>query len=213
MSETASETDVGGTGEVTDTSVDATSGQGAGTTADAEDQAAEEALHQLVQDDPETLKGEIDRWRRTAQRHEKTARDNSAAAKRLQALEDANKSDLQKATEAQRAAELERDALRAENTRSTVAAAHDLDPGLAEFLGDGSEDDINARADQLSDIITKMATKLAEQMIQQQNGGRPPGGVRPGRPVESMRPGAAPAGSTATDVNAMFRQILTGGNS
>jgi hypothetical protein len=209
MSESATETDVGGTGEVTDTSVDTTSGQGAEGTADAEDQAAEEALHQLVQDDPDTLKAEVERWKRMAQRHERSARDNSAAAKRLRDLEDANKSDLQKATEAQRAAELERDALRAEHNRTTAAAAHDLDPGLAEFLGDGSQEDIEARADQLSDIIAKVATKLAEQMIQQ-NGGRPPGGARPGRPVESMRPGAAPAGSAATDANAMFRQILTG---
>jgi gas vesicle protein len=198
MSESVVEPDAGGTGEVVAQDSDTS----------AEDQAAEEALHQLVQDDPDELKRQIEHWRKTAQRNDRTARDNSAAAKRLRELEEASKTDLQKAVDAQRTAELERDALRAEHTRATVAAAHDLDPELSDFLGDGTEEDITARADQLSEIINRAATKLAAEM--QQNGGRPPGGARPGRPVESMRPGAAPAGSGATDANDMFRKLLTG---
>jgi hypothetical protein len=208
MSESAGETTDGGTGEVIDTSADASA---SGDTASAEDQAAEELLHGMTQDDPAELKKQIEQWRKTAQRHERTARDNSAAAKRLRDLEDANKSDLQKAVDAQRTAELERDALRAEHARVTAVTARDLDPELADYLGDGSEDDISARADQLSEIITRVATRLAEQMVQQ-NGGRPPVGARPTRPVESMRPGAAPASRAASDANDMFRQLLTGGN-
>jgi hypothetical protein len=207
MSESAGETGTGATGEVVNTGVDTS----------AEDQAAEEALHDLVQqEDPEELKKQVDKWRKAAQRHERTARDNSAAATKLQKLEDANKSELQKAVDAQAAAERERDAVRSEHTRLVAAAAHDLEPDMAGFLGDGTEDEINARADQLAGLIRSAAEKLAAQLVeqtnQQGNGGRAPGGARNRRPVESMRPGAAPAGSAATSANDMFRQLLTGEN-
>jgi hypothetical protein len=206
MSESAGETGTGATGEVTDANVDTS----------AEDQAAEEALHNVMQgEDPEELKKQVDKWRKAAQRHERTARDNSAAATKLQKLEDASKSELQRAVDAQAAAERERDAVRSEHTRLVAAAAHDLDSDLAGFLGDGTEDEINARADQLAGLIKSAAEKLATQLVEQmsqQNGGRAPVGARNRRPVESLRPGAAPAGSTATSANDMFRQLLTGEN-
>jgi hypothetical protein len=205
MSESSVETDVGETGEATDTSAEDTS---------AEDQAADAALAELAADDPEHLKAQVQHWMKTAQKHEKTARNNSAAAAKLRELEDANKTDLERAVSAQQAAEQERDALRSEHARSLAAAAHDLDPELTEYLGDGTEDEINSRAEQLAGIIKSAAEKLAEQMVEQamQNGGRGPGGTgtRRARPVESLRPGAAPAGSSASDANDMFRQLLTG---
>jgi hypothetical protein len=207
MSESAGETGTGATGEVVNTGVDTT----------AEDQAAEEALHEIVKEnDPDELKKQVEHWKRTAQRNDRTARDNSAAAKRLRELEEASKTDLEKAVSAREAAERERDAVRTEHTRLVAAAAHDLEPDLAEFLGNGTEDEINARADQLAGLIRSAAEKLAAQLVeqtnQQGNGGRAPAGARNRRPVESMRPGAAPAGSAATSANDMFRQLLTGEN-
>jgi hypothetical protein len=208
MSETAGTESVGVTGEV-DTS--ATGASDAGTT--AEDQAAEEQLHGIMQDeDPAELKKQLERWRKTAQRHERTARDNSAAAARLRELEDASKSEVQRAVDAQQAAERERDAVRSQHARTVAAASHGLDPELADYLGDGTEDEISDRAKSLSDLIEKTAQKLAEQMTSQNNGGgRGSGGTRT-RPVESMRPGAAPAGSrAASSNNDLFRQLMTGG--
>jgi hypothetical protein len=203
MSESPVETDTGGTGEVTDTGAEDTT---------AEDTAADEALAALLENDPDHLKAQVAHWQKTAQRHEKTARNNSAAALRLKELEDANKSELERAVEAREAAERERDAVRAEHTRSMAAAAHDLDPDLTDYLGDGTDEEINTRAEQLAGIIKSAAERLAEQMAEQamQNGGRTSGGARRGRPVETMRPGAAPAGSSVSDSNDMFRQLLTG---
>jgi hypothetical protein len=205
MSESVVETGTGETGEVADTGtevVDTTE----------EDAAADAALAELVENDPEHLKAQVQHWMKAAQRHEKSARNNSAAAQKLRELEDANKSELQKAVEAREAAEHERDAVRSEHTRSLAAAAHDLDPELTDYLGTGTDEEINERAEHLAGIIKSAAEKLAEQMVEQamQNGGRAPGGARRSRPVETLRPGAAPTGSAAGSADDMFRQLLTG---
>jgi hypothetical protein len=205
MSESVAETDAGETGEVVDTSAEVED-------TSREDAAADAALADLVENDPEHLKAQIKHWQKTAQRHERTARNNSEAAAKLRELEDASKSELQKAVEAREAAERERDAVRAEHTRSLAAATHDLDPELTDYLGTGTDEEINDRAEQLAGIIKSAAERLAEQMVEQmsQNGGRASGGARRGRPVETMRPGAAPTGSSAASANDMFRQLLTG---
>lgn len=198
MSESAPEGVAGGTGEVTDVS--------AGTS--TEDQEAEEQLHKIMQEeDPDALKKQLQHWKTTAQKHERAARDNSKAAKRLQELEDANKSELQKAVDAQAAAERERDAVKSQQTRMMAAAAHDLPPDLIDYLGDGTEEEINSRAEQLAGFIAESARKLVEQMSPQ-NGGRVPSVARRNRPVESMRPGAAPAGNQPNTPDEMFRQLL-----
>src|SRR6516165_3184631 len=148
MSDSVPETG-GDTGEVVDASAAALA---------TEDQEAEEQLHDIMQqEDPDELKRQVDHWKKAAQRHERTARDNSGAAKRLREMEDANKSELQKAVDAQQAAERERDAVRGDRDRMLAAAAHDLDPDLIDFLGTGTEEDINARAEVLAGIITKAA--------------------------------------------------------
>jgi hypothetical protein len=199
MSESAVET----TGEsgATDAQVQDTS---------TEDQQAEEQLFQVMQEqDPEELQKQVKHFRELAQRHQKSAQQNSAAAKRLKDLEDANRSDLEKAVAAQRVAEQERDALREQHTRMTAVAANSLDPELTDFLGTGTDEEITYRASQLSEIITRAATKLAEQMLQQ-NGGRGPGGPGQRRPVPSLTPGAQPTSQVATSANDMFRQLLHG---
>jgi hypothetical protein len=205
MSESVGETDASETGEAVDTGAEVVD-------TSTEDAEADAALAELMENDPEHLKAQVQHWMKTAQRHEKTARNNSEAAARLRQLEDAGKSELQKAVEAREAAERERDAVRAEHTRSLAAATHDLDPDLTDYLGDGTDEEINERAEHLAGIISSAAERLAKQMVEQelQSGGRASGGARRGRPVESMRPGAAPTGSMAASADDMFRQLLTG---
>ena len=201
MSESAAELD-GGTGEVTDASPE--------TAEHPEDAEAEQQLHQLMQDqDPEELAKQVNHWRKLAQKHERTSRDNSAAAARLRELEDANKTELQRAVDAKAAAEQERDALRTAQARMVAAAAHDLNADLIDFLGSGTSEEIDERAGQLAGIIEAEVTKRVEQLTGQ-NGTRASGGTRARRPVESMRVGAAPAGTAITDnPNALFRQLIT----
>jgi len=210
MSESAVEGIGGDTGEVTDpqgASADVTS---------EEDAAAEEALAQLMKEqDPDELRKEVERWRGLAQRHEKTARDNSNAAKRLKTIEDANKTELQKAVEAQQAAEQERDTLRTSRDRMMAAAAHNLHADLIDFLPGGTGEEITAAAEKLAGIIEERAKALAEPMAkelatqiaaQMRNGGA---GTGTRRPVESMRAGAAPTGSnTLATPEGLFRDLL-----
>jgi len=198
MSDSVPETG-GDTGEVVDASAAALA---------TEDQEAEEQLHDIMQqEDPDELKRQVDHWKKAAQRHERTARDNSGAAKRLREMEDANKSELQKAVDAQQAAERERDAVRGDRDRMLAAAAHDLDPDLIDFLGTGTEEDINARAEVLAGIITKAAQRLVDQ-TGQPNGARASATGARARPVASLRPGAAPASQAPSSNEEMFRQLV-----
>jgi hypothetical protein len=175
----------------------------------AEDQAAEEALYTIMRDD------EVAHWKEMAQRHEKTARDNSKAATKLREIEDANKSELQKAVERQQAAESERDAVITQGNRMRAAAALKLDSSLVDFLGDGTAEEITARAETLAGIIEESATRKAQELVAQMNQqGRQPGtpttGVR--RPVENLRAGAAPASQQISTPDQMFRDLLRPGN-
>jgi hypothetical protein len=204
MSETATE-DTGATAEVV--APESTADQG-----HDEDQTAEEQLHQVMQEqDPDELAKQIDHWKQMARRHEKTARSNSAAAAKLREIEDSQKSDLQKAEEARQAAIEERDALITSQNRMLAAAAKNLSPDWIDFLGDGTADDINARAEQVVNLIEAEVTKrIAARTGQEQgNGGR----TRTGRPSEQlagMRPGAAPADTAAMTGDQLFRQLIHG---
>lgn len=214
MSETVSEGTAGVTGEA-DAQVDAA----ASTEGHPEDQEAEEQLHGVMQEhDPEELAKQLNHWRTTAQKHEKTARENSAAAKRWREQEEANKSDLQKAIEAREAAEERANAVTQQNERMLAAAAHNLSPDLIDFIGGGTSDEISARAEQLNDIIEAEVTKrvaAAQQQAQTQpqesaNGRRARTGGRPAEQLQGMRAGAAPAGNGLMTSDQMFRQLVTG---
>lgn len=65
---------------------------------------------------------EAAKWKALARRHEDAAKANAAAAKRLTEIEEAAKSDLQKATERAEAAEREAATLRTAHLRASIAA-------------------------------------------------------------------------------------------
>jgi hypothetical protein len=206
MSESAVEGQVGDTGVAESTGVDAAG--------HPEDQEAEEQLHEVMQaEDPDELKKQLNHWRKTAQRHEKTARENAAAAKSWREQEDANKSELQKAQEARLAAEQERDALATQQNRMLAAAANDLSPDLIEYLGDGNAEEINDRAATLARLIEEEVTSRIESRSKSTAGnGRPT--VRQQTPVGSLRAGAQPStGANLLGPEQLFRQLVTGDDS
>jgi hypothetical protein len=203
MSESVAEGGTGDTGE-------ADPSQEAPEAADVEDAEAEAQLHTLMQEqDPEELTKQLKHWQKVAQRHERAARTNSDAAAKLKQIEDAGKTELQRAVEAQQAAERERDAALMQHSRMMAAAAHDLPPDLIDYLGEGTPEEIADKAEQLSQFIQDAARKLAEEIVaeSQQNGGRAPSTGR-SRPVESMRLGAAPAGSQDVSAESLFRNLI-----
>lgn len=118
-------------------------------------------------------------WVAEARKWEKQAKSNADAAKRLQELEEAQKSDEQKQQE--RLAELETSAKTStlEAARLRVALRKGLTETQAKRLVGDSEEDLEADADEL------MATFAPA------NGEEPSGPSR--RPQERLRPGATPS--------------------
>lgn len=178
----------------------------------AEDQAAEEQLHQVMQaEDPDELKKELSRWKGLAQRHEKTARANADAAKSWREQQDANKTELQRAQEAVAAAEERANAVTAENARMLAAAANNLSPDLIEFLGDGTAEEIGERGETLNRLIEEEVDKRVETRSKQPTPGNGRPTVRNQASVGTMRSGSAPAtGGNLLGPEQLFRQLVNG---
>jgi hypothetical protein len=159
------------------------------------------------------LKAQVEHWKSMSRKHEQRAKQNSSAASRLQQIEDANKTELQRAQDAQAAAERERDEARGLHARMMAAASNNLPVELIDHLGTGTDDEINERAELFAQIIEETAQAIAEQLLADRgittNGATPQPQPQPNaRPVESMRPGSAPTGATPLNNEQWFRNLL-----
>lgn len=155
---------------------------------DAEDTAPAETP------DPATdPAAEVEKWKTLARKNEARAKENAAAARRLQEIEDAAKTEQQRLEERAAAAERERDETRAELTRLRVAARHGIGEEDLDLLGSGTDEEIEARA-----------RRLAERFA------APAAAAVPGRPVEAarLRSAAADADAPAPDGNDWFRRFV-----
>ena len=158
------------------------------------------------------LAAQLAHWKEMARKNEQRARANSAAATRLKELEDADKTDAQKAQDELAVAIRERDEARADHARVMAAAAHDLPVELIDDLGTGTDEEISERAERLSAAINKRA----QEIVAAGNGGASDNNGRNGqqtgqRPVEALRPGGAPSnGGTPNTAEDWFRKLVTG---
>lgn len=118
-----------------------------------------------------------------------------ASAQKYQEAEDAQKTEIQKATERAQAVEQQLTEMRATNARLMAAASHNIPPELIDLLGSGTDEEINARAEVLAERL-KPATPVAV----------------PQRPVESLTPGAAPSSSAAGATPDQWIRQLAGRN-
>lgn len=96
--------------------------------------------------------GETD-WKAEARKWESRAKENSAARKRLDELEEAAKSDLEKATSRAEAAEKRAAELEALSLRREVAEAKGLPLAAAARLTGETREELEADADQLAALI------------------------------------------------------------
>jgi hypothetical protein len=170
--------------------------------------------------DPAKLTQQVEHWKAMARKNETRARENARKAAEFDKIEDANKTEIQRATEAQQRAEAERDAAVAQHNRVIAAATHELPVELIDHLGSGTDEEIMERAKMFSEVITKRATELADDIAEEKirvaqasggrNGAQGLSFARNARPVESMRAGAAPAGAGKQVSNDdIFRGMLT----
>jgi hypothetical protein len=186
-----------------------TEGTGSGEPGTGGEDGAAELLGGMLDNDPDKLAEELEKWKGLARKHEGRAAKNAEAAQRLREIEDANKTELQKAQDAAAEAVRERDEARADHSRVMAAAAHNLPVDLIDYLGTGTDEEINGRAEAIAGAIDTRARELADEMVNQSNGGR--NGFQPGtRPVESLRAGSAPSsGGTPKTTEEWFRQLVT----
>lgn len=117
----------------------------------------------------------------------------------LQQYEDAQKTELQKAQEAAQKYQQELTATRVANARLMAAATHNLPPDAIDLLGDGTDEEIDARAKRLAEMITAAAAPASAESAKPT--------PAPTRPVESLVPGAKPASEQPDDMNAVLRRM------
>lgn len=202
MSEESPESTGAGTAQVDD---------GAGTGTDPEDQEGSALLSGMLDKDPEKLATELEQWKSRARQWENRSKGNADAAKELAELKKSQMSAIERA-EAERADAIrERDEARADHSRVMAAAAHNLPVELIDYLGSGTDEEINTRSEAIAGAIETRAQEIAQGLVEEmlKNGSR--NGSMGARPVESMRAGSAPStGAAPADANAWLRQMLTG---
>ncbi|WP_097982787.1 hypothetical protein [Streptomyces sp. f150] len=142
---------------------------------------------------PADWEAEATKWKALARQHENKhlaalgfkSKDEieqlRTAAQKYQEVEDAQKSEIQKATERAQGFEQQLTDLRSTNARLLAAATHNIPPELIDLLGSGTDEEISARAEILAERLKASA---------------PPAVPASQRPVESLTPGAAPASSS-----------------
>lgn len=136
-----------------------------------------------------------------------TAKANAGAAQKLAAIEDANKTEIQRATD--RAVQAEERATQAEGRyhRTLAAAQHEIPPSLIDLITGSTEDEITASAEALAAAINERATDIASATARAN--GLQPQRPQSTRPVESLRPGAVPASAPDNnDPNAWIRAAV-----
>jgi hypothetical protein len=95
-------------------------------------------------EEPQPKVDEID-WKAKAREWEKRAKENKSAAEKLAEIEEANKSEVQKASDRLAAAERERDQARVEGLRFKVAVKHGISEEDAELFLTGSDEEALTR--------------------------------------------------------------------
>lgn len=93
---------------------------------------------------------EVAKWKALARKHEQQAKANAEAAKRLKEIEDAEKSESQKLAEALEEAKQDAATKGTELARLRAAIKHGLSEDDLDLLGDGTPDEIEARAARLA---------------------------------------------------------------
>lgn len=109
------------------------------------------------------------------------------AAEKYAEFEEAQKTEIQKATERAHTVEQQLADMRATNARLMAAATHNIPPDLIDLLGTGTDEEINQRAETLAERL-KANTPPPSQ-----------------RPVESLTPGASPASAAPVSPDAWIR--------
>ncbi len=120
---------------------------------------------------------EATKWKALARKHEKAAKDNADAARRLAEIEQSDKSEQERLAEARQVAEERAQSAEREAARLRVALRKGLTDVQARRLVGGTEEELEADADEL--LATFAPAQASDTDL-------------PSRPRERLRPGARP---------------------
>ena len=134
---------------------------------------------------------------RLAREAKKTA-ELTEKAKRLDELEEANKTEAQKNADALAKAQRAAEDARAESLRYKAAATHHVDPDNFDLLGNGSEEEITARAERVGSLLaaSRELEQVKAELTALKEGKQTPASPRP---IANLRPGATPVEVTVQD--------------
>lgn len=140
----------------------------------------------------------VEFWKQKAREQEARAKANVDAARRLQEIEESQKSEAQRQADAVQRAQQELAEARADAARFKAAATHGINPDYLDLLGSGDEETVIGRAERLAPLI-KAATEAdalrAELDALRQ--GKP--SSLASRPVADLKPGATPSDASADE--------------
>lgn len=142
-------------------------------------------------------KAESRKWEERAKTNAASAKENEAAARRLREIEDAQKSEAQRQAEAIQLAKDEARMAQSQAARYRVAVRCGLDETALDLLGDGDEEAMTNRGQQIASMrsaAAELAAVKAELEALKSAKGMPTG-----IPVASLKPGAAPVETPPAD--------------
>jgi hypothetical protein len=148
---------------------------------DQTDEQQSEAGDKPTEQPPQDWQKEAEKWKALARKHEGTAKSNADAAKRLADIEEASKSEQQKATDAANAAADRADKAERELLRIRVATEKGLTLAQSRRLVGATEEELRTDADALLDDLkpsSAPATRKPQERLR--------GGSEPDEPVEEM---------------------------
>jgi NADH dehydrogenase/NADH:ubiquinone oxidoreductase subunit G len=109
--------------------------------------------------EPKDLEAEVAKWRAMSRKHESDSKANADKAKAFDALEEANKSEIQKMQDAATKADAKTASIAAELALTKAAVKHGLTEDDMELLGThGTPEEIDARAEKLAARIKAAVT-------------------------------------------------------
>lgn len=178
-----------------------------------DDESSEEPDTGEQQEQPsKDWESEVAKWKAMSRRHEATAKANAEAARKFAEYEESQKSEQQRIADRLAAAEERAVAAEIGRARLLAAAAYNIPTVLLDRLGGKSEEEINDAAQELSrELEAELERRLAAmppppvpQADEDEEEYSYP--VRQ-RPVESLHPGALPAGHEPEDGNDFLRRL------
>jgi DNA repair exonuclease SbcCD ATPase subunit len=136
--------------------------------------------------DPAAARKEIEKLRKEAAKYRTQLREAEPKLSEYQKYLDSQKTEQEKLAEAKAAAEAKLAEVTTANARLMAAAAYNIPADLIDLLGTGTDEEINARAQLLSERITAAASSDRPEST---------------RPVESLTAGGRPADDASADMS------------